>query len=81
MIFHYVYIIRSTVAPDRHYVGLTRNLELRLAQHNRGETPSTKPYAPWQVEIATAFRDPIKAADFEKYLKTHSGRTFSKRHF
>jgi putative endonuclease len=81
MSFHYVYILRSIAAPDRYYVGLTRHLESRLSEHNRGETPSTKAYAPWQIEIATAFRDYAKAAAFEQYLKTHSGRAFSKRHF
>ena len=81
MSFHYVYILRSVVKPDRHYVGLTRNLESRLGEHNPGETPSTKAYAPWQIEIATAFRDKARAAAFEQYLKTHSGRAFSKRHF
>jgi predicted GIY-YIG superfamily endonuclease len=81
MCFHYVYILRSTVEPDRHYVGLTRNLELRLAEHNRGETLSTKPFIPWRIEVATAFRDPAKAAAFEKYLKSHSGRSFAKRHY
>jgi putative endonuclease len=81
MSFHYVYILRSTVERDRYYVGLTQHLEKRLAEHNRGETPSTKAYAPWQIETATAFRDKAKAAAFEQYLKTHSGRAFSKRHF
>jgi predicted GIY-YIG superfamily endonuclease len=81
MSFHYVYILRSTVEPDRHYIGLTRNLESRLGEHNRGETPSTKAFAPWKIEVATAFRDLAKAAAFEQYLKSHSGRAFSKRHF
>ena len=81
MSFHYVYILRSMVEPDRYYVGLTRHLESRLGEHNRGETPSTKPFAPWQIETATAFRDQAKAVAFEQYLKTHSGRAFSKRHF
>jgi predicted GIY-YIG superfamily endonuclease len=81
MSFHYVYILRSTVEPDSYYIGLTRHLESRLAEHNRGETPSTKACAPWQIEAATAFRDKAKAAAFEQYLKSHSGRAFSKRHF
>ena len=81
MSFHYVYILQSTVETERYYIGLTRNLESRLAEHNRGVTPSTKPYAPWKIEIATAFRDHAKAAAFEQYLKTHSGRAFAKRHF
>ncbi len=81
MSFYYVYILRSTVEPKRHYVGLTRNIESRLADHNRGETPCTKAFAPWEIHVATAFRDRGKAAAFEQYLKSHSGRTFAKRHF
>jgi predicted GIY-YIG superfamily endonuclease len=81
MSFHYVYILRSTVQPDRRYVGLTRNIKSRLAEHNRGETPSTKPFVPWEIEVAIAFRDLGKAASFEQYLKSHSGRSFSKRRF
>ncbi len=81
MSFQYVYILRSEIEPDRHYVGITRNLQTRLAEHNRGETPSTKPFTPWRIEVATAFRDHEKAVAFERYLKSHSGRTFAKRHY
>jgi hypothetical protein len=42
---------------------------------------STKAFAPWKIEVATAFRYKAKAVAFEQYLKTHSGRAFSKRHF
>ena len=81
MEFKYVYILQSISHPDRRYVGMTRNLQARLAAHNRGESLSTKPYTPWRIETAIAFRDHAKAASFEQYLKTHSGRSFSKRHF
>jgi hypothetical protein len=29
----------------------------------------------------TTFADPASAAEFEQYLKTGSGRAFSKKHF
>lgn len=79
--FHYVYQLNSLTNPDRHYTGLTRNLDHRLKQHNEGEVQSTANYGPWRIEIAVAFRDRAKAAAFEQYLKSHSGRAFSKRHF
>jgi putative endonuclease len=79
--FHYVYQLSSTANPERHYTGLTRNLELRLKQHNQGEVQPTANHRPWRIEIAVAFRDSSKAAAFEQYLKSHSGRAFSKRHF
>jgi hypothetical protein len=36
---------------------------------------------PWQIETAIAFRSREKAAAFEKYLKSHSGRAFASKHF
>ena len=79
--FHYVYQLASIDHPDRHYTGLTRDLARRLKQHNQGEVPTTASNRPWRIEIAVAFRDLSKAAAFEQYLKSHSGRAFSKRHF
>ena len=79
--FHYVYQLSSIGFPDRHYTGLTENIERRLIQHNQGEVQATSNHKPWKIEIAVAFRDRSKAAAFEQYLKSHSGRAFSKRHF
>jgi len=79
--FHYVYSLRSTINPERYYIGLTCDLNKRLAEHNIGTVNSTKAFAPWQIEVAIAFRDRSKAAAFEQYLKSHSGRIFAKRHF
>jgi predicted GIY-YIG superfamily endonuclease len=81
MMFQSVYQLRSMDHPDRHYTGLTCNLDRRLIQHNQGEVPCTAPDRPWRIEIAVAFRDHSKAAAFEQYLKSHSARAFSKRHF
>jgi putative endonuclease len=75
--FHYVYILVSESDPSRHYTGLTENLENRLKAHNAGQVPHTSKFRPWRVETAIAFRSRKKAAAFERYLKTHSGRAFS----
>ena len=79
--FHYVYTLVSELDPDRHYVGLTDNLETRLASHNSGKVAHTRKYRPWRIETTVAFRDKTKAATFEKYLKSGSGREFARRHF
>ncbi len=79
--FHYVYQLSSVTDPARHYTGLTRDLKRRIKQHNQGEVQATANHRPWRVEVAIAFHDASKAAAFEQYLKTHSGRAFSKRHF
>ncbi|HNQ88004.1 MAG TPA: GIY-YIG nuclease family protein [Verrucomicrobiota bacterium] len=77
--FHYVYILESSIDRKRFYVGLATNLEDRLARHNRGDVPHTSKYRPWQVKSAIAFRDADRAAAFERYLKTGSGRAFTKK--
>jgi len=79
--FHYVYLLQSERFPDRHYVGLTTDLQARLAKHNQGGNPHTAAHAPWLIQTTIAFNDPARAANFERYLKSHSGRSFSKRHF
>lgn len=77
----YVYLLISESDPTRHYVGLTDDLKDRLRRHNAGEVSHTAKHRLWRVEVSVAFRDRARAAQFEKYLKSHSGRAFAKRHF
>ena len=79
--FHYVYILKSEVAPERHYIGMTSDLATRLAAHNSGKVSHTSKFKPWTIETAVAFHDQTKAAAFERYLKSGSGREFARRHF
>jgi len=58
------------------YVGFTQDLKKRLANHNSGTTEHTKKYLPWELIMYLAFSNKIKALEFEKYLKSHSGRAF-----
>jgi putative endonuclease len=81
MEFHYVYRLVSLSDSKRHYVGLTDDLKSRLAKHNRGEVTYTSKHIPWRIDSAHAFTDRAKAARFESYLKSHSGREFANRHF
>jgi len=77
--FSYVYILESEVG-SRFYVGLTEDLKTRLAKHNAGEVPHTSKFKPWHMKTAIAFTNREKAAAFEQYLKSGSGRAFAKRH-
>ena len=76
--FLYVYILQSLVSPDRHYVGLTEGLLARLQKHNAGAVPHTSKFRPWAIKTALAFRDRERAATFERYLKSASGRVFAR---
>ena len=76
----FVYILKSLVSESRFYTGLTDDVERRLAEHNDGQTFSTKDDKPWKVVCSIWFENQDTAERFEKYLKTGSGRAFSKRH-
>jgi predicted GIY-YIG superfamily endonuclease len=79
--FFYVYVLVSETDEDKHYTGLTQNLRERLRDHNRGACLHTSKQRPWRLETAIAFSSEAKANAFERYLKSGSGREFSRRHF
>ena len=79
--FSYVYMLQSEADPERHYVGLTDDLQLRLQVHNKGSVQHSAQFRPWRIKTAVAFRDRSRAAEFERYLKSASGRAFAKKHF
>jgi predicted GIY-YIG superfamily endonuclease len=78
--FCYVYILESEKLAGRFYVGLTDDLGERLDRHNAGAVSHTSQFRPWRVKTAIAFRERDRAAAFEHYLKTSSGRAFAKKH-
>ena len=79
MEFSYVYILQSEQGPEHYYVGLTDNLKERLKRHNAGEMSHTSKFQPWRIKTAIAFTDRERAVEFERYLKSASGRAFSKK--
>ena len=76
-----VYIVRSDADRSRHYVGLTNDIESRLEWHNYGPGGDTMSYRPWSLVVSIEFRTEHEAVRSERYLKSGSGRAFSKRHF
>jgi len=44
----YVYILES-VSTGQFYIGSTTDLTRRLAEHQRGHTPSTRNRGPWKL--------------------------------
>jgi len=54
-------------------------LDTRLIAHNQSKDPHTAKYKPWKIKTAIAFTDRNKALDFERYLKSPSGRAFAKK--
>jgi putative endonuclease len=79
--FYYVYLIRSIKIPSINYVGYTINLKERLNTHNSGGSIYTKNDRPWKLVMCMAFTDMKRAKQFERYLKSQSGRAFAQKRF
>jgi len=77
----YVYVLKTVDPKPRFYVGCTSDVPARLAAHNAGRCPHTTRYRPWQLHVTIELPDERRAVDFERYLKSGSGRAFAKRHF
>ncbi|MCU0443253.1 MAG: GIY-YIG nuclease family protein [Bacteroidia bacterium] len=61
------------------YTGCTSNLEKRLASHSKGEVLYTSTRLPIQLITYISFTDKYKAYNFEKYLKSGSGKAFANK--
>ena len=76
---YYVYILRSNYDTTQRYVGMTSDIYRRLDEHNAGKSKHTSRYIPWELVWHCGFEDKYKALEFEKYLKSHSGRAFASK--
>ena len=72
----YVYIL--ICSDNKSYIGCTNNLKSRIERHNKGYVPATKDKLPVKLYFYAGFNNKTKAYEFEKYLKTASGRSFLK---
>ena len=78
--FYHVYMLSDVATSTNHYVGMTEDIEKRLAKHNAGQVPHTSKFAPWIIDAAIAVRTKLIAAQLERYLKSGSGRAFANKH-
>ncbi|MBI5004197.1 GIY-YIG nuclease family protein [Candidatus Kaiserbacteria bacterium] len=76
-----MYYVYSLKCKDGYYIGCTDDLKARISRHSDGHVPATKNRLPVALDFYVAFTEKYKAFDFEKYLKSGSGRAFIKRHF
>ncbi len=76
---HYVYLLKC--ADGTTYTGCTNNLEARLERHNKKQVNYTSSRLPVTLITYIAFSEKHKAYNFEKYLKSGSGKAFSNKRF
>ena len=74
---YYVYILRCN--NGSYYTGCTEDLKARFQKHINGYVPATKPLLPVELVFYCVFKEQSKAFEFEKYLKSGSGRAFTQK--
>lgn len=75
--FYHVYLLKCSDGTT--YTGCTSNLEERLKRHNNGHVAYTATRLPIELISYTSFLEKHKAYEFEKYLKSGSGKAFAKK--
>ena len=73
----YVYVLK--LRNNTFYTGFSSNLKSRIKEHIVGRVFQTKNLLPLKLVYYSAFASKKKALDFEKYLKSPSGRAFAKK--
>ncbi len=77
--FWYVYLIRCSDGTI--YTGCTKDVESRLERHRKEQINYTRTRLPVELIFYIAFTNKYKALDFEKYLKSGSGKAFRNKRF
>ena len=67
-IMYYVYIIQSE-KDGRYYTGMSKDINVRLREHNSGKSKYTKSYLPWKLVYSEGPFDTTHARKREKQLK------------
>ncbi len=76
---YYAYILQSINSLNQYYYGSSEDVFSRLESHNKGQSYHTSKYKPWKLLFYAGFETKELAEDFEKYLKTASGRAFLRK--
>ena len=75
-----MYYVYSLKCKDGYYVGCTDDLKDRIDRHQKGHVPATAKRLPVKLDFYVAIENKYKAFEFEKYLKSGSGRAFINKH-
>jgi putative endonuclease len=73
----FVYLLKCS--DGTYYTGCTIDLDERIKRHQKGENTYTRFRLPISLISYIAFSNKYKAFEFEKYLKSGSGKAFAKK--
>ncbi|MEA3322848.1 MAG: GIY-YIG nuclease family protein [Patescibacteria group bacterium] len=71
--FYYVYVLISQ-KDNKFYIGFTKDLTRRIAQHHNGESKATASRRPLVLIFYESYKNKYDALRREKYFKTSKGR-------
>lgn len=66
------------MSDDRHYTGITKNIDNRLLQHNKGYSISTRNHLPVTLIHAEVFQLRKEARKREVYIKNYGAGRYLK---
>ncbi|QLH32318.1 MAG: GIY-YIG nuclease family protein [Cyclobacteriaceae bacterium] len=69
----YVYVLKSQ-KNGKIYVGMSQDIDRRLAEHNSGKSKFTSGHLPWKLVYSEACDTSIEARSREKYFKSAAGK-------
>ena len=67
---YFLYVLQGSSNP-KFYIGITKDLENRLLEHNRGENTSTKKSNNWKLIYFEGYQSENLARDRELKLKKY----------
>jgi putative endonuclease len=70
-----LYILQSQ-KNEKYYIGITKDIETRLNQHNRGVGKSTRSHRPWRLVYTEEYNTWSEAAKREKQIKSQKSRSY-----
>lgn len=73
----HVYILKCS--DGSYYVGCTSDLSERLNRHREAKVKHTSTRLPVELAVQISFKDKYTAFNFEKYLKSGSGKAFMRK--
>ena len=68
-----VYVLKSK-SSGIYYVGMSKDVNHRLKEHNAGKTKFTKGLRPWEIIHTESYEDWETGRKREKYLKSAAGK-------
>ena len=70
----YIYILE--MSNNKYYTGITQNLTIRMQQHNKGYSKSTRWHRPLKMIFATIAKDRKTARRLEVKIKNRTAKRY-----